>query len=364
MATDRGANGAGFVHHASWYDSDEAFLAMALPFAEEGLEAGSRCSPRPRPATSNCSATPSARGPTLDTAETAYFGRRPVERVSSSLRYVNRREVPGRRIRTIAEPLWAGRSARQIAEWKRMESGLNVLLADADLWMICPYDTRTVPEDVAAAARATHPGHVAGAEILPCAGTSIRTCTRRRRTPAAPAAPGRGPAGRAGHARRRTRLRARQCRGGRPRGGRAWRWPRSSPTKRRPACSATGRQVRRCVPGRSPASSPGICSPPDRRSRFRRPGRGSRRPVCGPGRSTGCGRCAVSASRWRSAGGHRAAAAVAVLRKEQRRAHLSGAAHRPAHRSSAAPGLPPAGPPAALSRPSGAVPPTGARPSR
>ncbi|WP_308315526.1 MEDS domain-containing protein [Streptomyces sp. ISL-100] len=82
---------------------------------------------------------------------------------------MKRREVPGRRTRIIAEPLWAGKSARQIAEWKCMESGLNVLLADRDVWMICPYDTRTVPEDVAAAARATHPAHVVGAKILPCA---------------------------------------------------------------------------------------------------------------------------------------------------------------------------------------------------
>lgn len=170
MATDSGASGAGFVHHASLYDSDKAFLATALPFAEEGLEAGEPVLAATTPANIELLRDAlGARAHGLDTAETAYFGRRPVERVSSFLRYVNRRGVPGRRTRIIAEPLWAGRSARQIAEWKHMESGLNVLLADADLWMICPYDTRTVPEDVAAAARATHPGHVTGAEILPCA---------------------------------------------------------------------------------------------------------------------------------------------------------------------------------------------------
>ncbi|MET9519937.1 MEDS domain-containing protein [Streptomyces sp. NPDC002994] len=170
MSTDSGLNGAGFVHHASLYDGDEAFLAMALPFAEEGLDAGEPVLAATTPANIELLRDAlGARAHGLDTAETAYFGRRPVERVSSFLRYVKRREVPGRRTRIIAEPLWAGKSARQIAEWKRMESGLNVLLADADVWMICPYDTRTVPEDVAAAARATHPAHVVGAKILPCA---------------------------------------------------------------------------------------------------------------------------------------------------------------------------------------------------
>ncbi|MBT2529117.1 MEDS domain-containing protein [Streptomyces sp. ISL-99] len=170
MSTDSGGKGAGFVHHASLYDGDEAFLAMALPFAEEGLDAGEPVLAATTPANIELLRDAlGARAHALDTAETAYFGRRPVERVSSFLRYVNRRHVRGRRTRIIAEPLWAGKSARQIAEWKRMESGLNVLLADSDVWMICPYDTRTVPEDVAQAAVATHPAHVVGAKILPCA---------------------------------------------------------------------------------------------------------------------------------------------------------------------------------------------------
>ncbi|MBT2509588.1 sensor histidine kinase [Streptomyces sp. ISL-98] len=170
MSTDAGPNGRGFVHHASLYDSDEAFLAMALPFAEAGLEAGEPVLAATTPA--NIELLRDALGKrahALDTAETAYFGRRPVERVSSFLRYWNHRQMPGRGMRIMAEPVWSGKSARQIAEWKRMESGLNVLLADADLWMICPYDTRTVPRDVAEAAHATHPGHVVGSEVLPSA---------------------------------------------------------------------------------------------------------------------------------------------------------------------------------------------------
>ncbi|MBT2398010.1 MEDS domain-containing protein [Streptomyces sp. ISL-100] len=67
MSTDSGLNGAGFVHHASLYDGDEAFLAMALPFAEEGLDAGEPVLAATTPANSNCSVAPWARGPTAST---------------------------------------------------------------------------------------------------------------------------------------------------------------------------------------------------------------------------------------------------------------------------------------------------------
>jgi hypothetical protein len=56
-----------------------------------------------------------------------------------------RRHDPGRdgaQARILAEPVWTGRSAREIAAWKRMESALNVALARASIFMICPYDTR------------------------------------------------------------------------------------------------------------------------------------------------------------------------------------------------------------------------------
>ncbi|MEU5424533.1 sensor histidine kinase [Streptomyces olivoreticuli] len=160
----------GFVHHACLYGSDEEFLAMAVPFVHAGLAAGEPVLAATTPA--NIELLRAALGDdahALDTAETAYFGRRPVERVSAFLRYHDRRARPGGRLRMIAEPVWSGRSVRQTAEWKRMESGLNLLLAGLPLWMICPYDTRTVPPDVAEAACATHPARLDGERVTPCA---------------------------------------------------------------------------------------------------------------------------------------------------------------------------------------------------
>lgn len=167
---DTPSDGSGFVHHACLYGTDAEFLAMAVPFAEAGLAAGEPVLAATTPA--NIELLRDALGErahALDTAETAHFGRRPVERVSAFLRYHDHRARPGRRTRMIAEPVWGGKSARQVAEWKRMESGLNVLLAGLPVWMICPYDTRAVPRDVARAACATHPARLDGERLIPCA---------------------------------------------------------------------------------------------------------------------------------------------------------------------------------------------------
>lgn len=159
---------AEFVHHAALYDSDEAFLAMAMPFLSAGLAAG-----EPVLATTtsaNLELLHDALGgeaDRVDYAESAYFGRRPPQRVAAFERYRGR-YAAARRVHILAEPIWTGRSSAEVADWKRMESGLNVLLGGTGISMICPYDTRVVPADIAADARRTHPTQVAGEQVTVC----------------------------------------------------------------------------------------------------------------------------------------------------------------------------------------------------
>ncbi|GAA3856216.1 MEDS domain-containing protein [Saccharothrix violaceirubra] len=104
----------------------------------------------------------------FDHAETAYFGRLPAERATEFFRYGQRKaaSVDNRNVRVLAEPLWHGRTERDVRSWRRMESGLNVLLEDTNVWMICPYDTRTVDEQGIEHAMRTHPTHVVGTRTL------------------------------------------------------------------------------------------------------------------------------------------------------------------------------------------------------
>ena len=59
-------------------------------------------------------------------------------------------------IRILGEPVWAGRSAAEVAEWTRLESMVNLTFSSLPATIICPYAT-SVPDGVLAHARQTHP---------------------------------------------------------------------------------------------------------------------------------------------------------------------------------------------------------------
>ncbi|CCH30357.1 sensor histidine kinase [Actinosynnema sp. NPDC047251] len=157
-----------FRHDAAVYADDDEFLTMSVPFVEDGLALGEPVLVTTTPA--NLELLRSALGERahrFDFAETAYFGRRPPARATEFIRYWQRKAGPvGRNVRVLAEPLWAGRTRADVRAWRRMEAGLNVVLADTNVWMICPYDARVVGEEGLAHALRTHPTHVRGTDVL------------------------------------------------------------------------------------------------------------------------------------------------------------------------------------------------------
>ncbi len=159
-----------FRHDAAVYSDDDEFLAMAVPFVSDGVDRGEPVLVTTTPA--NIDLLHDAlgtRASAFDHAETAYFGRRPPERATEFFRYWQRKatSVGCRNVRVLAEPLWAGRTESDVRAWRRMEAGLNVVLADTNVWMICPYDTRVVSEEGIAHALKTHPADVRGTESIP-----------------------------------------------------------------------------------------------------------------------------------------------------------------------------------------------------
>jgi hypothetical protein len=184
----------GFVHQAAIYGSDDQFLATAVPFIRDGLAAG-----EPVLAVTTSANLELLRGALgghahdLDYAESAYFGRRPPQRVAAFEDYwAGRRHLtPDGRVRILAEPIWSGRSGGEVDEWKLMESGLNVLLADTGIWMICPYDIRAADSAIAADARRTHPASIDRERVTSCAEfTEPATFARQRGRPWPPAPAG------------------------------------------------------------------------------------------------------------------------------------------------------------------------------
>ncbi len=158
-----------FIHQAAIYGSDRGFVAMAAPFLTDGLAAGEPVLAVTTPANLELIGRAlSTRAECIGHAENAYFGRRPVERVNAFRRYWTRCVAAGhQRVRILAEPLWAGRTPEQVSAWTRMESCLNLVLADTGIVMICPYDARVVDHGIVTAALRTHPECVAGGQSEP-----------------------------------------------------------------------------------------------------------------------------------------------------------------------------------------------------
>jgi MEDS: MEthanogen/methylotroph, DcmR Sensory domain len=159
---------SGLRHQCCLYGSDAEFVTMAVPFVGDGLARGEPVLVATTSA--NLELLRDAMGEeadNVDYAESAYFGRRPPQWAAAIHRYWD--QHGGSAVRVIAEPVWTGRSHREVEAWQRMEAGVNVVLADADIRLICPYDTRIVELGIVDDARRTHPEFVTGSEIRPSA---------------------------------------------------------------------------------------------------------------------------------------------------------------------------------------------------
>lgn len=155
----------GFVHQALCYGSDDEFLEGTLEFTLDGLDSGD-------------AVLAVAKDHNITLLESALGTRaRDVEFVDADdwYRYPSRTlgqyhaycvdHGTDRRVRIIGEPVWTGRTELEAREWTRYESLLNVAFADSGHWIVCPYDTRTVPADIVRTATRTHPELALGARI-------------------------------------------------------------------------------------------------------------------------------------------------------------------------------------------------------
>jgi hypothetical protein len=166
-------------HWVCIYDDDQQFLQTAVPFLTEGLDLGEPVLVVTTPANLELlGAAMGDRGGDVDYADSTFFGRRPPQRMAAFYRYWKTRggaregSQPARRdgrVRILAEPVWAGRSAREVMAWTRMEAALNVTLASTSISMICPYDARILDQDIVSGALHTHPVQVVGSHPSPSA---------------------------------------------------------------------------------------------------------------------------------------------------------------------------------------------------
>jgi hypothetical protein len=153
-----------FDHRMAVFDSDDGFVAAALPFLGEALGASGEPPPVAIAAPRNLDLLRDALGSGAKDVtcipHTDWYTGSAANAVAQAAAYLNAHAGPGGRIHLVMEPVWsgrAGRSARETTEWIRYEALANLLFAPLSTTALCAYDTRTAGPAVIAAARRTHP---------------------------------------------------------------------------------------------------------------------------------------------------------------------------------------------------------------
>jgi anti-sigma regulatory factor (Ser/Thr protein kinase) len=162
---------AAFHHEAVFYAGDDQFVDRMCAFIDEGLEreepvlvmVGSRKLELLRDALGS-------RAGDVHFADMEVVGRNPARIIPAWSRFVADHAGAGGGMRGIGEPIWADRNASELSECQLHESLINLAFVAAhDFRLICPYDTDSLPEDVIAEARHSHPvvSHDGGADVSP-----------------------------------------------------------------------------------------------------------------------------------------------------------------------------------------------------
>jgi anti-sigma regulatory factor (Ser/Thr protein kinase) len=155
-ARARRSRPAGFVHEAFFYEDDATFVAGITEFTRDALE-------HDEPVlvmvgTRKCDLLRDALGdatPAVHFTDMEQVGANPARIIPAWDDFVACH--PGRAARGVGEPIWPGRRADELIESQRHESLLNVAFRDADMWLVCPYDTTQLAPDVVHEARCSHP---------------------------------------------------------------------------------------------------------------------------------------------------------------------------------------------------------------
>ena len=150
---------AAFHHEAVFYEGDDQFVDHSLAFVREGLArsepvlvmVGERKLGLLRDALASKAAD-------VHLVNMEVVGRNPARIIPAWSRFVAENAGTKGGMRGIGEPIWAGRTPSELSECQLHESLINLAFENADDFrLICPYDLTTLPEDVIAEARRSHP---------------------------------------------------------------------------------------------------------------------------------------------------------------------------------------------------------------
>jgi anti-sigma regulatory factor (Ser/Thr protein kinase) len=157
-------------HDALFYDGVDQLVEQLLPFARDGLSQNDSVVAVLHP--DNLSALRDALGPDGDEVEfidaTDWY-RRPVSTIAGYHQSLTRKTALGHPLVRVVGEVQFGSTADEWRSWTRYEAALNRAFESRPAWIVCPYNTRTLPDAVLTDARRTHPHVHAGNERSPSA---------------------------------------------------------------------------------------------------------------------------------------------------------------------------------------------------
>ncbi|MET9830669.1 MEDS domain-containing protein [Streptomyces sp. NPDC006385] len=153
-----------FDHRMAVFASESEFLAGALPFLAEALDAPDEPPPLVIAAPGNLDLLRDALGGDVKgvglVPHTEWYTGSAANAIAQGAGHLAAHAGPGGRIHLLMEPVWggrAGRSPRETAEWIRYEALANLLFAPLATTALCAYDSRVAGPAIVAAARRAHP---------------------------------------------------------------------------------------------------------------------------------------------------------------------------------------------------------------
>ena len=157
---------APYRHEALLYAGLDGFVDAVAPFLRDGVVAGDAI--LAVVSSEKIARLRAALGDDADAirfADMADVGANPAHIIPAWRAFIDEHAGTGRALRGIGEPIDASRDAVTLTECHRHEALLNVAFADTPgFWLVCPYDTDGLPEDVIHEAARTHPVLVDGRE--------------------------------------------------------------------------------------------------------------------------------------------------------------------------------------------------------
>ena len=149
---------AGHRHEAFFYSGHQEFLDGTLRFIGEALAAAEPILVvLPPEKIDRLQCQLNGESDRVLFADMTEVGSNPARIIPTWQQFLDEHSPSGSPVRGIGEPIWAGRSAAELAECQRHEALLNLAIGDRDFWLLCPYDTTTLDLSVIDEARRNHP---------------------------------------------------------------------------------------------------------------------------------------------------------------------------------------------------------------